>query len=78
MLRAISRDVIAAPYLAATHPDRDAADLLARFGQEAGGVARARAAESRRLGNHIHFCRWREVERLIEALGENPGGQTVH
>jgi hypothetical protein len=70
--------VIAAPYLAATRPHRDAVDLLQRFGEEAGGVARARAAESRRLGNHIHFCRWREVERLIEALGEDCSGQTVH
>jgi hypothetical protein len=69
---------LAAPYLAATRPHRDAADLLQRFGEEAGGVARARAAESRRLGNHIHFCRWREVERLIEALGEGRSGQTLH
>ena len=70
--------VIAPPYLADTRPHADAADLLARFGVEARDAARARAAESRRLGNHIHFCRWREVERLIAALGEGSGGATLH
>jgi hypothetical protein len=66
------------PYLAATRPHADASDLLARFGADAPAVAHARAAESRRLGNHIHFCRWREVARLLAAMGEAPGGATLH
>lgn len=66
------------PYLAAARPDTDAADLLARFGARAAAEARARAEHSRKQGNHIHFCRWREVGRLIATLREDRGGATLH
>lgn len=66
------------PYLAATRPDADAAELIARFGGLAAAEARTRAAHSRRVGNHLHFCRWREVGRLIAALGAARGGATLH
>ncbi len=68
----------ASPYLAATRPHADAVDLLGRFGMEAPSVAKARAEESRRVGNHIHFCRWREVARLLAALGDERGSATLH
>lgn len=66
------------PYLAATRPHVDAADLVAAYGRGAGGEAKVRAERSRRLGNYLHFCRWREVERLIAAMGAGPDGATVH
>lgn len=70
--------MFAFPYLAATRPHSDAAELLGRFGIEAPSVAKARAEQSRRVGNHIHFCRWREVGRLLDVMGEERGSQTLH
>ena len=46
----------------------DAAELIARFGPHAADEAAVRADKSRSLGNVIHFCRWRQVERMIELL----------
>lgn len=66
------------PYLAATRPHADATHLLATFGDEAVTEARARASESRRVGNHLHFCRWRQVERLIEVLQAGHASGTIH
>ena len=66
------------PYLADNRPYVDAADLLASFGAQAAREAKARAAHSRRVGNYLHFCRWREVERLITAMAAEPDGATVH
>jgi hypothetical protein len=61
-------------------PDRaaaaDAAELIARFGIHAASEAAARADRSRELGNVIHFCRWRQIERMIQLLGS--GGHTIH
>lgn len=63
-------------------PDRamlaDATDLIATFGLDASTEAAARADRSRDLGNVVHFCRWRQVERLVTLLSvEEPVG-TVH
>ena len=66
------------PYLADTRPHVDAADLLASFGAQAAREAKVRAERSRRVGNYLHFCRWREVERLIAAMAAGPDGATVH
>ena len=49
----------------------DAADLISEYGAEAGREAKKRASRSRDLGNVIHFCRWREIERMIGALDED-------
>ena len=53
-------------------PDRaalaDAAELIERFGPFAGAEAKLRADRSRDLGNFVHFCRWRQIERTIEML----------
>jgi hypothetical protein len=46
----------------------DAAELIQRFGAYAASEAAARADRSRDLGNVVHFCRWRQVERMIELL----------
>ena len=46
----------------------EAAELMALFGDHAGMEAASRADRSRVLGNVIHFCRWRQIERLIEIL----------
>lgn len=67
-----------APYLADRASVIDAESLIATFGAGAGPEAAARADRSRALGNALHFCRWRQVERLIllYALGHAVG--TVH
>lgn len=63
-------------------PDRaaaaDAAELIARFGEHAGSEAEARANLSRERGNVVHFCRWRQIGRLIELLGRGRRGSTIH
>ena len=66
-------------YLSDASAAADAAELIARFGIHAASEAAARADRSRDLGNVIHFCRWREIERMIEALSASgPADATVH
>ncbi|QNQ07568.1 hypothetical protein [Sphingomonas alpina] len=65
------------PYLA-SHDVADATDLIARFGDDAGFEAAARADKSRDIGNHLHFCRWRQIERLILLLSVDRAVGTVH
>ena len=67
-----------APYLAHTRPHLDAAELTALFGDAAAQEASARAERSRALGNHLHFCRWRQVERLLATLDTAHATGTVH
>ncbi len=63
-------------------PDRaavaDADELIRTFGDDAGVEAATRANRSRDLGNHIHFCRWRSIERLILLLGADEATGTLH
>ncbi len=66
------------PYLADAREVADAADLIATFGETAGEEAAARADRSRDIGNHIHFCRWRQIERLIVLLSADHAIGTVH
>ena len=66
------------PYLAATRPHHDAAELLTLFGAAAADEAAARAERSRSLGNHLHFCRWREVGRMIATLQRGRVAETLH
>ena len=56
----------------------DATDLIARFGAHAGLEAAARANRSRSLGNVIHFCHWRQIERTIEMLSGAEVTGTIH
>jgi hypothetical protein len=55
-------------FLAGDAAFSDAAELIERFGPHACDEAKLRASRSRDLGNVIHFCHWREIERMIEAL----------
>lgn len=56
-----------------------AAELLVVLGP-LGAVHEAaqRAERSRDLGNLVHFCRWRQVERLLRALASDPDDMTLH
>lgn len=66
------------PYLADRGQVADAAELIARFGEDAGPEAAARADRSRDLGNHLHFCRWRQIERLVVLFSVGRAVGTVH
>ena len=65
-------------YLADVGHVADAAELIAAFGDSAGIEAATRASRSRDIGNHLHFCRWRQVERLIEVLASPAAVGTIH
>ena len=56
----------------------EAAELIEQFGGYAADEAAARASRSRELGNVIHYCRWRQIQRLIEVLREEPMDATLH
>lgn len=66
------------PFLGNRKSYEDAAELMKTFGSHACSEAASRADKSRDLGNHIHFCHWRQIERMIILLSfEQPVG-TVH
>ncbi len=56
----------------------DAELLISNYGEEAGLEAANRADKSRSLGNHIHYCKWRQVERLCVLLSIDQTIGTVH
>ena len=66
------------PYLANRKSYDDATELMALFGDNAGYEAGARADRSLDLGNHIHFCHWRQIERLIVLLTHEGALGTIH
>ena len=45
---------------------------------EAEFEAASRADRSRNLGNQVHYCRWRQIERLIALLSTPHAVGTVH
>lgn len=51
---------------------------MSMFGDNAGYEAAARADRSRDLGNHIRFCHWRQIERLIVLLTHDGALGTIH
>lgn len=63
-------------------PDRSAVaeadELISRFGDYAASEAARRATQSRSLGNVVHYCRWRQIERMIALLAAGPGEATLH
>ena len=65
-------------YIADPQTVIDATDLIATFGESAGIEAASRAGRSRDLGNHLHFCRWRQIERLIDLMSAPCAVGTVH
>jgi hypothetical protein len=56
----------------------EAAELIERFGAFAPSEAALRASRSRDLGNVVHFCRWRQVERLIFMLQDETAPGRLH
>jgi hypothetical protein len=52
--------------------------LIQDFGKLAGIEAAERAELSRNNGNHIQFCRWRQIERLIILLSVETTLGTIH
>ncbi len=52
--------------------------LITNYGEEAGLEAANRADKSRALGNHLHYCKWRQVERLCVLLSIDQTIGTVH
>jgi hypothetical protein len=56
----------------------EAETLIDRFGKAAGLEAADRAEHSRNVGNHINFCRWRQIERLIIMLSVETTLGTIH
>jgi hypothetical protein len=65
-------------YVASRDDVADALALIAVFGHDAGFEAQARAERSRGIGNALHFCRWRQIERLILVLGAERAPGAVH
>lgn len=60
---------------------RDVAEaqvLITHFGQQAGMEAAERAEASRSLGNHLQYCRWRQIERLVIMLNLESSIGTIH
>lgn len=66
------------PFVADRASVSEAAELIRRFGEDAGSEAAARADRSRDLGNLVHFCRWRQIERLIVLLSVGHAVGTIH
>lgn len=66
------------PYLADPAHVTDAAEMIRAFGDDAGFEAAARADRYRDVGNHINFCRWRQIERLIVVLSVKRAVGTIH
>ena len=56
----------------------EAETLMNRFGKAAISEAADRAEASRNIGNHLHYCRWRQIERLIIVLSVETTLGTVH
>jgi hypothetical protein len=56
----------------------DAAELMDRFGDDAGYEAAARAERSRDEGNVSRFCHWRQIERVIATLSSEEVRGLVH
>jgi hypothetical protein len=56
----------------------EAEALMTNFGKAAGIEAAERAEASRNVGNHLQFCRWRQIERLVIMLSIETTLGTVH
>jgi hypothetical protein len=56
----------------------EAETLMALFGSAAGLEASERAEASRTVGNHLQYCRWRQIERLVILLSLETSIGTIH
>lgn len=42
--------------------------LISEYGAAARAIAADRASASRSNDNYLHYCRWRQIERLVTLL----------
>jgi hypothetical protein len=66
------------PFIAGRLALAEASELIERFGEEAALEAAMRAERSRDAGNVLHFCHWRQIERVIATLSCDEVRGTVH
>ena len=66
------------PFITGRTALADAAELIERFGDDAGFEAATRAEISRDSGNVMRFCHWRQIERVIATLSSDEVRGTVH
>lgn len=66
------------PYLSDPSEVAAALALIERHGDDAGFAASAEADHYRDIGNHVKFCRWRQIERLIVLMSAGASAGTVH
>ena len=66
------------PFISGRPALKDAAELIDRFGDDAGLEAAVRAERSRDAGNVIRFCHWRQIERVIVTLSSEEVRGSIH
>lgn len=66
------------PFISGRPALADAAELIAKFGDDAGLEAALRAEQSREAGNVVRFCHWRQIERVIITLTSAEVRGSVH
>ena len=66
------------PFISGRPALADAAELIERFGDNAGLEAAVRAERSRDYGNVARFCHWRQIERVIVTLSSDEVRGSVH
>lgn len=66
------------PFISGRPALADAAELIERFGDDAGLEAAVRAERSRDSGNVLRFCHWRQIERVIVTLSCEEVRGSVH
>jgi hypothetical protein len=66
------------PFISGRPALADAAELIERFGDDAGLEAATRADRSRDCGNLVRFCHWRQIERVIVTLTAEEVLGTIH
>ena len=66
------------PFIASRPALADAAELIERFGDDAGLEAAVRAEQSRDAGNVVRFCHWRQIERVIVTLSSKEVLGSIH
>ena len=69
---------MSAPFIANRHSLEDATRLIELHGAAAEMKAALLAEGMRRNDNVRGFCHWRQIERVIAALGAGADGATRH
>lgn len=70
--------IMESPFISGRPALADAAELIDRFGDDAGLEAAVRAERSRDAGNVLRFCHWRQIERVIVTLSSEEVRGSVH